>query len=69
MLITRLLPDLINFVGTLTELHFTLPLSCQEMHAHSQFCWSGDHTVSALEKAISHAASIDADDRIVIAFR
>ncbi|KAL5256307.1 hypothetical protein ACHWQZ_G011506 [Mnemiopsis leidyi] len=40
----------------------------EEMHAHSQFCWSGDHTVDALNQAIQHAASIEADDRIVIAF-
>eukprot|EP00164_Ancoracysta_twista_P004354 GFYU01005864.1.p1 GENE.GFYU01005864.1~~GFYU01005864.1.p1 ORF type:complete len:442 (-),score=92.80 GFYU01005864.1:38-1363(-) len=40
---------------------------CQTMHAHAQYCWSGDHTVEAIETAISTIAEKEADDYMVIA--
>ncbi|KPI95707.1 Uncharacterized protein KIAA0564-like [Papilio xuthus] len=36
------------------------------MHAHSQFCWSGDNTLPAAKHAISTLATEDADEAIVI---
>ncbi|CAG5045403.1 unnamed protein product [Parnassius apollo] len=36
------------------------------MHAHSQFCWSGDNTLAAAKQAISSLAGEDADEAIVI---
>ncbi|XP_031637278.1 von Willebrand factor A domain-containing protein 8 [Contarinia nasturtii] len=36
------------------------------MHAHSQFCWSGDNTVEATKFAIDSLAKEDADESIVI---
>lgn len=36
------------------------------MHAHSQFCWSGDNTVEATKYAIDSLAKEDADESIVI---
>lgn len=36
------------------------------MHAHAQFCWSGDNTVAAAKHAINSMAKEDADESIVI---
>ncbi|KAJ8722262.1 hypothetical protein PYW08_004664 [Mythimna loreyi] len=36
------------------------------MHAHAQFCWSGDNTLPAAEHAIKTIASEDADEAIVL---
>lgn len=36
------------------------------MHAHSQFCWSGDNTVAATKYAIESLAKEDSDESIVI---
>uniref|UniRef100_A0A2M4A0X9 von Willebrand factor A domain-containing protein 8 n=1 Tax=Anopheles triannulatus TaxID=58253 RepID=A0A2M4A0X9_9DIPT len=36
------------------------------MHAHSQFCWSGDHTLAATEQAVDEMAREDCDEAIVI---
>ncbi|KAJ8731176.1 hypothetical protein PYW07_004340 [Mythimna separata] len=36
------------------------------MHAHAQFCWSGDNTLPAAEHAIKSIASEDADEAIVL---
>uniref|UniRef100_A0A2A4JAX2 von Willebrand factor A domain-containing protein 8 n=1 Tax=Heliothis virescens TaxID=7102 RepID=A0A2A4JAX2_HELVI len=36
------------------------------MHAHAQFCWSGDNTLPAAEHAISSIAAEDADEAIVL---
>ncbi|KAL0838604.1 hypothetical protein ABMA28_016694 [Loxostege sticticalis] len=36
------------------------------MHAHSQFCWSGDNTLPAAKHAISSLAAEDADEAIVL---
>jgi hypothetical protein len=39
----------------------------QEMHAHSQFCMSGDHTLEATQKAIGRLGERDdADERYVV---
>ncbi|KAJ3344252.1 hypothetical protein HDU93_000042 [Gonapodya sp. JEL0774] len=38
----------------------------QQMVAHSQFCFSGDNTLEAAQKAISDIAKEDADDHIVV---
>ena len=38
----------------------------REMHAHSQFCYSGDHTLQATQKAIDTLAQMeDSDERCV----
>lgn len=36
------------------------------MHAHSQYCWSGDNTLEATELAISSLAGEDSDESIVV---
>ncbi|XP_023941851.1 von Willebrand factor A domain-containing protein 8 [Bicyclus anynana] len=36
------------------------------MHAHAQFCWSGDNTLAATKHAISTLANEDADEAIVL---
>lgn len=36
------------------------------MHAHSQFCMSGDNTLEATQHAIATLAKEDADERIVV---
>jgi hypothetical protein len=36
------------------------------MHAHSQYCWSGDHTLEAVESAVNSLAEEDCDEAIVI---
>lgn len=36
------------------------------MHAHAQFCWSGDNTLPAARHAISTLAEEDADEAIVL---
>ncbi|GBP05227.1 von Willebrand factor A domain-containing protein 8 [Eumeta japonica] len=36
------------------------------MHAHAQFCWSGDNTLPACKKAIEALAEEDSDESIVI---
>jgi hypothetical protein len=34
---------------------------CLKMIAHSQYCWSGDHTVDAMKHAVKTITSVDAD--------
>uniref|UniRef100_A0A182N1A7 von Willebrand factor A domain-containing protein 8 n=1 Tax=Anopheles dirus TaxID=7168 RepID=A0A182N1A7_9DIPT len=36
------------------------------MHAHAQFCWSGDHTLAATEQAVDELAREDCDEAIVV---
>lgn len=36
------------------------------MHAHSQFCWSGDNTLSSIKFAVDSLAKEDADESIVV---
>lgn len=36
------------------------------MHAHSQFCISGDHTLEATQHAITALAKEDSDESIVV---
>lgn len=36
------------------------------MHAHSQYCWSGDNTLEATEHAITTLAEEDSDESIVV---
>lgn len=36
------------------------------MHAHSQYCWSGDHTVNATKTAVDELSKEDCDEAIVI---
>lgn len=36
------------------------------MHAHSQFCISGDHTIEAAEEAIKKIKEEEADEHFVI---
>lgn len=36
------------------------------MHAHSQFCWAGDNTVSATKHAIDTIAKEECDEAIVV---
>lgn len=36
------------------------------MHAHSQFCWSGDHTLSATQSAVASLAEEDCDEAILV---
>ncbi|KAJ3214369.1 hypothetical protein HDU67_001757 [Dinochytrium kinnereticum] len=38
----------------------------QNMAAHSQYCWSGDTTVSAARRAVQEVVKDDADDHFVI---
>lgn len=45
-----------------------LTFSLQTMHAHAQFCWSGDNTVNATKIAVDSLAKEedDCDEAIVI---
>lgn len=36
------------------------------MHAHSQFCWSGDNTLAGTKAAVDLLAKEDCDEAIVI---
>lgn len=36
------------------------------MHAHSQFCWSGDNTIAATKYAINEVAKEDCDEALVV---
>ena len=36
------------------------------MHAHSQFCWPGDHTLEATQLAVSEMSKEPADESFVI---
>lgn len=47
-------------------LYYFLLLFLQTMHAHSQFCLSGDTTLQATRHAITTLAKEEADDRFVI---
>lgn len=38
----------------------------QMMHAHSQFCWSGDNTLPATHTSVESLAKEDCDEAIVI---
>lgn len=38
----------------------------QIMYAHSQYCWTGDHTLSATELAVKSLAEEDSDESIVV---
>lgn len=41
-------------------------LCTQTMHAHAQFCMSGDHTLEGTEHAIREIAKEEADEYFVI---
>lgn len=36
------------------------------MHAHSQFCWSGDNTLAATKFAVDSLAKEECDEAIVV---
>lgn len=36
------------------------------MHAHSQYCWSGDNTLQAAECAVTQLADEDSDEAILV---
>lgn len=36
------------------------------MHAHSQYCWTGDHTLEATQHAIKTLGEEDCDEAIVV---
>nr|XP_023019766.1 von Willebrand factor A domain-containing protein 8-like [Leptinotarsa decemlineata] len=38
----------------------------QTMHAHSQYCWSGDHTLESTEWAVSTLSEEDCDEAILV---
>lgn len=38
----------------------------KEMHAHAQYCFSGDFTLEATSRAINSVASFDADEHFVV---
>ena len=38
----------------------------KQMHAHAQYCWSGDHTLEATDLAISRITEQEADDYFVV---
>lgn len=38
----------------------------QLMHAHSQYCWTGDNTLEATQLAVSSLAEEDSDESIVV---
>ena len=42
------------------------PSLLQTMHAHSQFCWPGDHTLEATQLAVSEMSKEPADESFVI---
>ena len=46
------------------SLPISLPL--QAMHAHAQFCWSGDNTVKATKQAMTTISQEPADEHYVI---
>ncbi|KAJ8965423.1 hypothetical protein NQ314_004176 [Rhamnusium bicolor] len=41
-------------------------MSRQTMHAHSQYCWTGDHTLESTEWAVSTLAEEDCDEAILV---
>lgn len=49
----------------LTCFHVVM-LCTQTMHAHAQFCMSGDHTLEGTEHAIREIAKEEADEYFVI---
>ena len=55
-----------DFHGTLAAASTTLFLPFQELHAHSQFCISGDNTLEAADHAIKTIIDEDADEHFVI---
>lgn len=38
----------------------------QTMHAHSQYCWSGDHTLESTKWAVTTLAEEDCDEAILV---
>lgn len=36
------------------------------MHAHAQYCWSGDNTLEATELAVSSLVDEDSDENILV---
>ena len=38
----------------------------KQMHAHAQFCWTGDHTLEATALAIKRMAAQEADEHFVV---
>ena len=38
----------------------------KRMHAHAQYCWSGDHTLDATDLAIKRITEQEADDYFVV---
>ena len=53
---------LTNYLLCFEGSHFSL----QTLHAHSQFCISGDHTLEAAEHAIKMVIEEEADEHFVI---
>ena len=38
----------------------------KQMHAHAQYCWSGDHTLEGTDLAIKRITAEEADDYFVV---
>ena len=38
----------------------------KQMHAHAQYCWSGDHTLEGTDLAITRITAEEADDYFVV---
>ena len=38
----------------------------KQMHAHAQYCWSGDHTLESTDLAITRITAEEADDYYVV---
>nr|CAD7453760.1 unnamed protein product [Timema tahoe] len=55
--------DTIKFVSE----KYPRPFSClQTMHAHAQFCLSGDNTLEATQEAITSLSKVECDEAIVV---
>lgn len=69
--------DIVGHSGESPEISFvtddTLPKNnrerldiMKEMHAHAQYCMSGDFTLEATSRAINTVSSFDADEHLVV---
>lgn len=73
----KIVYDIVGHSGEGWEIPFVMPgnppktdkerfETIRMMHAHSQFCWSGDSTVKAAKEAIDTLAKEDYDNSIVV---
>uniref|UniRef100_A0A8D8BLW5 von Willebrand factor A domain-containing protein 8 n=2 Tax=Culex pipiens TaxID=7175 RepID=A0A8D8BLW5_CULPI len=74
---TKIKYDIVGHSGEAVEIPFVNPNNTPRddkrrletikmMHAHSQFCWSGDHTLAAARNAVDALAKEDCDEAIVV---